>query len=269
MPQALRVLLLLAASVVSSNSAGAADLSGHSNEAMTNNSGLTFSVVPFYGWVPGMKGTVGVFGTQAAVDVTPLDIVKNIDDFLPLLDGIYIGAGEVRYGSFGFLYDVFFLDVSVNQEIDGRFIKGALGVGFRQSTTTLAGTYRVMQSRGSHLDAVAGVRIWDIDVDVQVTTNITGSWFLSDGDRWVDPMIGIKGQTKLTTGWSFSGWALAGGFGVGSNFAWDVYGGLNYEVSKDIELSFGFRALAADYQNRNFVWDIKQYGPLVGATFKF
>lgn len=246
----------------------AADLSVDANDATANESRLTFSIAPFYGWVPGMKGTVGVFTTRASVDVTPVDILSNIGDFVELLDGLYIGAGEVRYGNFGFLYDVFYLDASVNQDIDRRLIKGAVGVGFRQSTTTLAGTYRVLKRPGSHLDAVAGVRIWDIDTDVQVNTNL-GSLRLSDGDRWIDPMLGAKGRTALAPGWSLSGWALLGGFGVGSDFAWDLYGGIDYEVRKGFELSLGFRVLSADYQNGDFVWDVKQYGPVVGARFNF
>jgi len=38
---------------------------------------LSFTIVPFYGWLPGMNGTVGVFGTNVKLDLTPIDLVHG------------------------------------------------------------------------------------------------------------------------------------------------------------------------------------------------
>ena len=262
------VLALIAALPFACAQAQATDLPGTTYHSVTTDKGVTFTIAPFYGWIPGTKGTVGVFGTRASVDVTPIDILKNIGDFVEILDGLYIGAGEIRYGRVGFLYDVFYLNVSVTKDIDRRFISGGLDVRFRQSTTTLAGTYRVMQSSTSHLDLIAGLRIWDVKTDLGVNLNIA-SGVASDGSRWVDPIIGVKGRTAVSPKMSLSGWALIGGAGVGSDLTWDLYGGVNYEVRKGFELSLGFRAMSADYQDGDFIWDVTQYGPLMGATFIF
>jgi hypothetical protein len=119
-----------------------------------------------------------------------------------------------------------------------------------------------------HLDVIAGLRIWDVKADLGVNLNI-GSGFASDGSRWVDPIIGVKGRTAISPKMSLSGWALIGGAGIGSDLTWDLYGGANYQVRKGFELSLGFRAMSADYRDGDFIWDITQYGPLMGATFKF
>jgi hypothetical protein len=237
-------------------------------DADARESQLQVTITPFYGWVPGMSGSVAVFGVDASLDVSPLDIARNIDDLLPLVDGIYLGGGEVRYRDFGFLYDVIFLDVSINQNIDGRFVKGSFGVGFRQSTATFAGSYRLFASEHAHLDAVAGVRIWDIETSLQLDTNILSAG-ISDGDSWVDPMIGAKGTIDIAPGWALTGWALIGGFGAGSEFAWDLYGAIDHACSDRLTLSLGMRAFAADYHNGDFSWDMIQYGPMANASLKF
>jgi hypothetical protein len=244
----------------------ATDLPGTTYRTATDKNGLTFTIAPFNGWVPGMKGTVGVFGTRASVDVTPIDILRNIGDLVDTLDGIYIGSGEVRYGKIGFLYDIYYMKASLTQEIDGDFISGGLELGFRQSTSILAGTYRVMQTSTSHVDAIAGVRIWDVKVDLGVDINDRFK-FTSDGDRWVDAIVGVKGRTAIAPNVSLSGWAMIGA--GGSDLTWDLYGGANYEVRKGFDLSLGFRAMYADYSKGAFKWDMMQYGPVVGATFKF
>lgn len=65
-----------------------------------------------------------MFGTNANLNLTPIDIIENLGDFLEMLDGIYMGAGELRYGDFGFFYDVVYMDVFSAKAIEGRFVSG-------------------------------------------------------------------------------------------------------------------------------------------------
>lgn len=156
------------------------------------------SVAPFYGWVPGMKGSVGVFGQPPAdIDVTPIDILQNLDGFLEVLEGIYFGAGQVRRGDFGFAWDVVYIDVFSTDQIGGDFVSGTLDVGFTQTMATLLGTYRIHESPTAYVDALAGARISDIDLNVGITLG-PGGGSASDGDTWVDPMIGLKGRKYLS-----------------------------------------------------------------------
>ena len=227
------------------------------------------TVAPFYGWIPGMKGSVAVFGQPPAnIDITPIDILKNLDEFLDVLEGLYMGAGQVRRGDLGFAWDIVYLDIFSANEIGGDFASGNLEVGFTLSMATLLGTYRVHESPTAYVDALAGARLSDIDLNVGITLG-PGGGSASDGDAWVDPMIGLKGRKYLSERYYLDGWAMIGGFGAASDLVWDVNGVLGYEVKDWLSAYAGFRATGMDYQNGAFVWDVTMYGPVVGFELRF
>ena len=226
-------------------------------------------IAPFYGWIPGVNGNVAVFGQPAAkVDVTPIDIVENIDKFLEVLEGVYFGAGQVRRGKFGFAWDVIYLDVFSTKEIEGRFLSGDLDVGFSQFTSTLLGTYRVYETSTTYVDAMAGVRINDINLDVGLTLGPAGG-SASEGDTWVDAIVGLKGRAYLSDRFYVEGWGMVGGFGLASDFVWDAYGAIGFEVRDWLSIFAGFRGTGTDYQNGAFEWDVIEYGPVVGFDLRF
>ena len=87
-------LALLITLPITTAQALAAGLPPATYSIATDKNGLTLTIAPFNVWVPGMKGTVGVFGTQASVDVTPIDILRNIGDLVDALDGLYSHVGR-------------------------------------------------------------------------------------------------------------------------------------------------------------------------------
>lgn len=259
--------IALSAGLVSPGHVYAADLPSPMKYEVTTESGFEVSIVPFYLWLPGMNGTVGVQGTTVDIDLTPIDILSNLGDFLDALDGLYMGSGEVRYGDFGFVYDVFYLDVSSTAEIDRTVINGAVDVAFSQVMATLLGSYRVMESETMHVDLLGGARINDIKMDIDI--DLGGPGFeLSDGATWVDPMFGAKGRMDLDPNWYANGTALIGGFGVSSDFVWDVSANIGYQWNNWFDIYAGFRGTGTDYKSGSFVWDVTQYGPVLGATIK-
>ena len=62
---------------------------------------------------------------------------------------------------------------------------------------------------------------------------------------------------------------MIGGFGVSSEFTWDVMGGLGYQATDSFSLVAGYRAMGVDYRNDGFVFDVTQDGPILGAVFRF
>jgi hypothetical protein len=226
---------------------------------------LSVTVTPFSGWVPGIDGTVG--GRNATVDVSlsPLDAMRNIDSFVDVLDGIYIGWGEFRYGRVGLFYDVFYLDVSSAESIDRGVITLGLDLAFRQSTGTFAATYRVWEEGRSHWDLMAGARVSDIDIRIAANLNALRRT-ASRGESWTDAIVGMKGRYVLAPQWSLSGWGLVGG--GGSDLTWDLYGAIDYTVRPGFDLSLGFRGMKIDYSSDDFTWDVLQYGPVFNATFR-
>jgi hypothetical protein len=258
--------MALSAGLTAPGQVHAADLPSPMQYETTTESGFEVSIVPFYLWLPGMSGTIGVLGTTVDVDLTPIDILSNLGEFLDVLDGVYMGSGEVRYGDFGFVYDVFYLDVSSTTEIDGTIINGAIDVAFSQVMATLLASYRVAESETMHVDLLGGARINNISMDIDV--NIGGGFELSDGSRWVDPMFGAKGRMDLSPNWYANGTALVGGFGVASDLVWDVSANIGYQWNNWLDIYGGFRGTGTDYKSGSFVWDVTQYGPVVGASFR-
>ena len=64
-------------------------------------------------------------------------------------------------------------------------------------------------------------------------------------------------------------WGMIGGFGVSSDFTWDVMAALGYDVHDKISMIGGYRALGVDYSNGSFLFDVVQHGPILGAVFRF
>jgi len=250
------------------NRAVAADLPGAMEYQVTTESGVELNIVPLYLWLPGMSGKVGVFGAAPVnVDLTPIDILSNLGDFLSALDGLYMGTGEVRYGKIGLTYDVFYIDVSSTAEIDRKILKGAADIAFSQVMATVLGSYRVLENDATHVDLLGGIRVNDVRLDVDVNTNL-GGFDLSDGSTWVDPMFGAKARMQLNENWYVNGQALLGGFGVSSDFVWDVSAYVGYQWKNWLDFYAGFRGTGTDYKSGSFVWDVTEYGPMIGATFK-
>jgi hypothetical protein len=244
---------------------------------------LQFEFVPLYVWIPGFSGDMAVFGNKVDVDVTPIDILSNLGDFLKVLDGVYFGAGHLRYGDFGFMYDVVYQDISSTSEFETDALNGALDVGFGLTIGTLLGTYRIFDENVTEIDLLAGVRLYEVKLDVTFggTANINlgpiplppidlPTIKLKEGDNWVDPVIGLKGKHYISEQTYLTGWAMIGGFGMGSDFMYDIFGGLGYEFNDTFSAVGGFRASYADYKGKNgFLWDMTLYGPILGAAVKF
>ena len=247
----------------------AADLPQASDYEMPPMPEVQFDFVPFYVWIPGMNGDLGVFGTKAKIDITPIDILKNVKSFLEVLDGIYFGSGHLQFGDFGFMYDVTYMEVSSTQKIGNNFLTGALDVGFGLTLGTLLGTYKLYDTEESRIDVLAGVRIWDVKLNVQLALGpIQGGG--KEGDTWVDPVVGFKGRHNLTESTYLTGWAMVGGFGAGSDIMYDVFGGVGYEINDMFSAIGGMRASYADYKGKDgFLWDVTMYGPIIGASVKF
>lgn len=230
--------------------------------------GWSIAIDPLYGWLPGMNGTLaGANGNSVSFDVTTKDILDNLDEFLHALDGLYMGSGEIRYNEYGFMWDIVYLNLGASAEF-GNVINGALDASFKVSMSTFAGSYRFYESATSYADVFAGIRVHDVDIDLDVTIG-PASANPSAGDTWVDPIIGIKGLHHFNQNWFVKGSALYGGFGVGSDHSYDVAGFVGYETAKGTEIYGGWRVAGADYSSDDFEWDVQFTGPMLGLTFKF
>lgn len=230
----------------------------------------TFAVAPYF-WGAGLDGNVGLFGHE------PVDVDLSFSD---IFDGLRFGGmmvGEAHNGTWGVLGDLIYVSTVSNQSIT-RSVDGVPAtLSARVATQSFAGTvmgeYRALANERATLDLMAGARIWSVDNDISVTLSAGGpelaSLSGSDGATWVDPMLGAKLRLDTGSPWYFTAWGMIGGFGAGSDIAWDLLGGVGYQWNEHLATVGGYRALGVDYAEDGFVYDVVQHGPFIGVAYRF
>jgi hypothetical protein len=222
----------------------------------------SFSIAP-YVWAAGISGDVAAFGLPTVdIDASFSDIFDNLD-FAAML------VSELRYGRFGIFTDLAYVKLSGATGTPFGVLADRVGLDAETLAFTAAGEYRVLETPGGSLDLMAGARVWSVDTTVSVSGGLLGSRERSDGDTWVDPLIGAKGRFDLTERFYLTGWAMAGGFGASSDFMWDLWGGAGYQFNNRFSAVLGYRGMGVDYENDGFVFDVIQHGPVIGGVVRF
>ena len=86
---------------------------------------------------------------------------------------------------------------------------------------------------------------------------------------WVDPIVGLRGQINITR-WLFL--ALqgdVGGFGAGSNIAWNAQGSIGVNITRHVFVEAGWRYFYMDYANDGALYKAAEYGLFSGIGVKF
>ena len=236
-------------------------------------SGWRFTLAP-YAWAAGLSGDVGLFGRN------PIEVDVPFSDILENLDVAAMGLAEAHNGTWGVFADLDYVTIGAGNSIT-RAVGGDPAVSARvdgsvdvqELMATLMGQWRVLDQSNVTLDLLGGVRYWNVDTDLTFKLEANGvkvkSLSGSDGAAWIDPMIGAKLLIDTKTPFYLTGWGMAGGFGVGSDFGWDVMGGLGYKWTERFSTVLGYRAVGVDYEEDGFVYDVIQSGAVLGAVVSF
>ncbi|MEX2519822.1 MAG: hypothetical protein WD969_10875 [Paracoccaceae bacterium] len=242
----------LAATVAIAMTAGAAMAQDYQNS------------LAIYGLVPWVDTEVtGSGGDSAESSVTPGDIMDS-------LEFGFMAAGESRFGKFSFLYDAIYTDLGESGTLGGPFA-GTAKVDVKMLLATAALGYVLHEENGTLLQGYGGIRVVDVRTDVGlVGGGPVGAAFDARFDKtWVDPMIGLRGRVEINDKVSLGGFASIGGFGVGSDLSFDIFGGVEYAFSERFSANAGFRYMSFDYDAGNADLDLKMYGPVFGITMRF
>lgn len=92
---------------------------------------------------------------------------------------------------------------------------------------------------------------------------------VSRTDDWFDPYVGLHGRYHFTDRWYFTGKGDVGGFGIGSDFTWQVEAALGWQITPRIYTEIGYRALGMDYHDNGLTFDTVTHGAqiTIGMTF--
>jgi hypothetical protein len=124
---------------------------------------------------------------------------------------------------------------------------------------------------GRRIDLFAGIRYWDLALDLELEDTPRA---LDLGDSWIDPVVGGRILQDVAEEWFLTARADLGGFGVGSDFSWNVQGGVGYDVADWFSLVAQYKALGVDFDNEKSGLDFLSYdtvthGPVIGFVFRF
>jgi len=92
---------------------------------------------------------------------------------------------------------------------------------------------------------------------------------ISRDDGWFDPYLGLHTRYNFNKTFYTAVRGEVGGFGVGADLMWQVEGVLGINMTRNIFTEIGYRALADDFENDNFTFDVVLHGPQIttGITF--
>jgi len=218
-----------------------------------------------YGWLPWMD-----LKSSPNDGTGSTDVALSLKDILQNLKFAFFAAGDVHYGRIGILQDFVYADLGFDGRLSGPFAsKVEIDQKMFLSTTALG--YQVYAEDGVLIEPFAGARYVSSKTDLTIKgggplgTKVKG---FVDVDWW-DPVIGVRGRMPLTEKLDATGIADIGGFGAGSKFSWEIFGGLDYALSERFSTNAGFRYLSIDYDADSADVKLKIYGPIVGLTLRF
>lgn len=219
-----------------------------------------------YGWLAGQNGTVATLPGLPPTDVD----VDFYDDILGNINFALFLVGEAHKGRWGGLLDIAYTDIEDENALPNAILWSSADSRTKSWMVSAAGLYRLVERQRAFVDAVGGIRYWNIDSELSLRAALLPARSISNREDWIDPIVGLKGLSFLGDSKFFvSGGMLVGGFNVGSDFMWDAWGNLGYQWSQNIATTIGYRYLDVDYENGDFLYDVAQDGLVLGLAWRF
>lgn len=158
--------------------------------------------------------------------------------------------------------------IYMNLQQGAEVANGTAEATVTQTFFEVAGGYRIPRA----FTLLAGARLVDLGNELSLSgtnANLSGD----ESKSWVDPFVGAHLIAPLSDRWWLALHGDIGGFGVGSDLAWQGYANIGFCASDLVWVVVGYRALDMDYQegsgNDLFRYDVLTAGPQIGVAFRF
>jgi hypothetical protein len=267
---------------------------------VTEAPGWQFRVTP-YAWAPSVNGDVTVRGQTADIDMSfwdlfdsgnsgaELDSLAALMGYLEARKGAWGIYGDVVWGKFDFSGDA----VTQRNPIANLNVSARANAGLNYEITMVESglTYelakRVGTTSATAFDLLGGARYWNQELDLSLAVDgsvdlgklgleKSGSLAVARSGtlEWVDPIVGLRVRHQFAPGHELQFLGDIGGFGVGSDLTWQLFGGYGFDLwQSNLHGVIGYRALAVDYGKDNGAsrnnLDLIMYGPVAGLSFRW
>lgn len=213
---------------------------------------------------PSMAGETGVRNLPS------VDVDANAGDIFSKLQFGAMLYVEAQNDTWAITSDLLYMNL--NQEATPTTIINSGEATAKQFGYELAGLYRI----APFLESGLALRLNNISSELDIIRNTidgTESLNASLSKTWVDPVIVTRLTADIDDTWLFVFRGDFGGFGIGSNFTWQVQGYVGYRFSTLFQTSIGYRIIGIDYDQGTgedrFRYDMNTFGPNVRLGFNF
>jgi hypothetical protein len=230
----------------------------------TSENSWNFLLEPYF-MFPNMKGTSGVgILPEVEVDANPGDIFDKLS-FGAML---YFEAGNDHWA---FSSDIVYMNLK--QDLKTGVVIQSGEAEAKQFIWELAAMHKLF----SRLEGGIGIRLNSMDMGIHLVRNTIGggteAGSNSASEMWVDPFIVARIKSDPARKFIYQLRGDIGGFGIGSDLAWQIQAYAGYRFSKLFQMTVGYRYIGMDYdkgsdENR-FLYDIDTFGPVVRVGFNF
>jgi hypothetical protein len=214
---------------------------------------------------PYMDGETGIGNNLILpVDANPGDIFSK----LKMAAMLYV---EAKTDKWSINSDLVYMNLT--QDVTPGIVLNSGSITAKQLAWETAGLYRVLP----FLEVGLGGRLNSVQTSADIWINAIPSGIVNATGRhtatWFDPIIITRLSTDINDKWLFQFRGDLGGFGIGSDFTWQLQAYAGYRFTKVFQLSAGYRVLSIDYQKgeqpKEFVFDLNEFGPALRFGFNF
>ena len=214
---------------------------------------------------PNIQGNVGL-GSQltAPVDANPGDVFSHLQ-----FGAMAYFEAKTDKWAISTDYVLMMLEQDISET---KLIKSGT-VEFSQSIWEVAGLYRVYKFIRS--GCWRPFKLFTGEFRNRAKRFTIGSETLSGSKSrtFFDPIIIVRASTTLNDKWLFQARGDVGGFGVGSDFTWQVQGTVGYRFNELFQMGIGYRILGINYDDGEYeervIFDVDEFGPEIRFGFNF
>jgi hypothetical protein len=215
-----------------------------------------------YLWFSGLGGEVtGPHGGES--------FNADFGDIFGTMKFAFAGIAEARRGRLSLVFDTMYLNLQQGVPVPGLGAYSGGSARTQSAEVSAIALYSVVDEPSGRIDLGGGLRGWWFDTELKLDAGMLPARTQSASTSWVDPVISARGILRLNDRLSLTAYGDVGGFGVGSEFTWQAFATLDYQVTPNITVSGGFRWIHVDYDKGSSDISLDMAGPIIGASIRF
>jgi hypothetical protein len=208
-----------------------------------------------------MGGTTTLRGIEVETNLSASDIFSNLQFGA-------MGMVVARKGNWGVGGDAIWMALGATFERAEGFVQPSGAVDFNQGAFAFYGLRRLSPfaelTFGARVNVLQGNLRFDAPLQM----------FEADQSKtWVDPLVGINLRTTGERRVGVRLYSEIGGFGLGSDFEWQIFPAVFIGLGERATLDIGYRWLDIDYASGEgdelFGYNVLTQGPVFGFTYRF